>query len=1133
VTALLVWVVLAQVQVTSTFDDGAIIGRVCDDTDGNGRCDEGEPGLAGVQVALETGLVSLTDALGRYHLAAVSARVPDASHGGRLLPGRHRLGVDPRWLPEGTTASPAAATLEVPMGALVLQDFALQRPHREAPALALGGATPTLSLAANHLEWTVQLSAVEGMTVTVRGRQVEGGLAVLDLEAGHHEVPVAALGAGRLELSVLPIDVVRRASSVLVIPRPLRRIGQLSVDAAGTVRGQLDGEARARVGAVEVRAGRPFQVPPGPVLFSLSHPLAGTWTEAVDRLRPHGAFALGLLDLEASFDPQRRQFHVAGRGAASGRASLLGFELAAEIDLRDTDVEQLTRGQTNELAQARSIAVFERQLELLQVPPTFGDASATVASNPSGGRFRAELSREGWGRLGYGSTRLFFSDGEIGRAYRALQGGFVDLKTPTDASPFGLELRAVAAPAQTDVVTGLGHRAAHERFESTGGSLFFLAHQSVVQGSEVLRVEWRDSVTGLALRELHLTRLRDYSLEATSGRVLLAQPLSFLASPSLLTTDPLSAGVQAVLVADYEYLVTDPGGAVLGGELRARAGAVNLVVGAEQDGAYRLLRGRADARIGPVELSAELARSQGVADGLLWSRDGGLTHLAPSSPAGLDPEGWAATLRARTGGLFNRGFWDLSGRFRDTGYEDLGGLGRLRQLSLRGEQPLGPVIVTALADLRDAPQPRDPFSGARLRGRLLGGGVGFEQPGWGVRLEARELSQIGTSAAGVEGPERGGLSLGLSGRYRLTPWLQLRAGFRQQLLEHGNTGFDDTFASVGADVTPVEGVTVGLRGGWGPVTGALAWGVISATRGAQTWYGAQSLDVDSPGASDRRLVTGVREQLDASTSVFAEDVSATDVDGLRLARAVGLTQRFDDALSLTARYERGARAVDGLVPEAVRDAGGLTAAWESSRLRLFARGEARVEQGRVAQYLANAGGELALLDTLTATVRVDFVHTSTGGHLGSRTLDAVAGLAWRFGAGALIGRYTFRRELLGGTELVQHLISVLPTVRLGDRFSLGAGGHLAVGPGSVLVSASLRPAVRLVAGLELAAEGALRSSAPDAGSLAALRGEVGYRFDHRFFLGAGYSVFGFSGTGIEAGATASTNRLSLRTEVAY
>jgi hypothetical protein len=75
--------------------------------------------------------------------------------------------------------------------------------------------------------------------------------------------------------------------------------------------------------------------------------------------------------------------------------------------------------------------------------------------------------------------------------------------------------------------------------------------------------------------------------------------------------------------------------------------------------------------------------------------------------------------------------------------------------------------------------------------------------------------------------------------------------------------------------------------------------------------------------------------------------------------------------------------------------------------------------------------------------------------------------------------------------------------------------------------------VRVWKGLELGAEVARRSSAPGGGELTALRGEAGYRFKSQIFVGAGYTAFGFTGTGLDAGAAGSKDRVYLRLEAAY
>ncbi len=1124
-SAVLLLAALAQAPLSSQFDDGAILGRVCEDLDGDGACGREEPGVSGARVLLETGLEAVTDTDGRFHLAAVGARAPDDFAGARLQPGRHRLKIDPSSLAPGWEGTERGRTVELPMGASVLVDLALRRATTTAPTRS--AALPEVRRAQGRLEYELAWAPGPGESLSIDGRAAEDGRAWVQLSPGPNTFLVAASSEGRLRLWTTVVELVPRRESALVVPGGLERLGELSWVAGGEVVVALRPGAAVSLGGAALPLdaqgqGRATQAGDEVELVLVTS--SGRWQERLRRAGTTGFFAVGLLDLEANVDVRTGAFAVFGRGAAAARASFAGFKVNAEVDLRDTDVATLS---PQLLLQARRVDVFARQLEARNSQLAWADASATVASNPSEGRLRLELSREGWGRLGFGSTRWFQAAADAGRAHRAVQGAFLELRTPTVETPWGAELRAVAAPAQADLLTGLVRRPMHERFESTGGSLFFLSRATVVQGSEVVRVEWRDAVTQLPLRDVHLQRLRDYTLDALSGRVLLARPLSFVAAESLLGSDPPTAGAVAVLVVDYEYLDTGGAtGATLGAEVRGRAGPVSATGSVLRDGDYTLFRGSAAATLGPVSLFAETAHSRGLVEGLAVSTDGGLTSTARQ---GADPgaAGWAVTLRARTRGLFNRGWWDAAWRWRQAGFEDTAQVGALNQLSVRGEQPLGPLLVTALVDLRDMPDPRAPFSGARVTGRTLAGGVGYEARGWGVRLEAREFEQALTEGT------RGGLTLGLSGRYRVAPWLQLRAGYRQQVLAHG--GVDLSFASVGVDVKPSNPVELGLRAGWGPGLGPQAWGTLSYTRGEETWYGVQSLDADAPGSGERRLVTGVRQQVDPTTSVFVEDVSATDVAGLRLARAVGLTQRLGDALSVSARYEHGARALEGLAPSVARNAGGLTLAWERDTVRLFARGEVRDEVGAssLRQLVASGGGEWRAHRDVSVTARALWTHSTLGTQLVDRTVDATAAVAWRAGPATILGRYAYRQNWRASFDERVHVVSVQPSVRLGSRFTLGGGGHLALTQAGPIVSASVRPAVRLWEGLEVAAEGAARSATPDGGSWASLRGEAGYRFDHRFFVGAGYTAFGFSGTGLEGGATGSRDRVYLRTEVAW
>jgi hypothetical protein len=85
-----------------TFDCTDIIGKVFDDRNMNAYQDEGEPGLAGIQVATARGLRVTTDKHGRFHVTC--AAVPNEIRGSNFI-----MKVDDRTLPSGyrmTTENP-------------------------------------------------------------------------------------------------------------------------------------------------------------------------------------------------------------------------------------------------------------------------------------------------------------------------------------------------------------------------------------------------------------------------------------------------------------------------------------------------------------------------------------------------------------------------------------------------------------------------------------------------------------------------------------------------------------------------------------------------------------------------------------------------------------------------------------------------------------------------------------------------------------------------------------------------------------------------------------------------------------------------------------------------------------------
>ncbi|HSP78344.1 MAG TPA: flagellar motor protein, partial [Myxococcaceae bacterium] len=775
-------------------------------------------------------------------------------------------------------------------------------------------------------------------------------------------------------------------------------------------------------------------------------------------------FAVGLLDVEATYAPATGDFRLRGRGAAHVEARLGPLALAGEVDLRDTDVDTLRGLPVADWLRPRLPRLGRAPDPDLTVAE-WGDESVGLTSNPAESRLRLEVRHERYGRVGLGTYRALQAEGEVGRYHRPLFGPYAELTAELGPVRAGVE---AFAGGLADPTRRLSAVPAYEELRATGGSLYYLGAGPVAEGSELLRVEVRDGLTGLPLAERHLVRGRDYDIDYVAGRILLARPLSFLAGAPLLRSDALVAAPEPVLTAQYATLTLGDAADAVGGEAWAEWGSGRVAVSAvrepREDGAdFLLLSGRARTTLGGYTLLAEVARSRGVGvaagfHGL--SDDGGLTFLRPEAPRpGLG--GDALGLRLRGPALFGVGSVDAAFRRRSAGYSDGTHLDTapFRQVSLRAVQPLGPWRLTLLGDDRLAVEPRRPFSETSLGARTLGVGLDYEGAGWGVGLSVRDGSLRAPEVPG-EGPllEGGRTSAGVEGHLWVHPRVRLSAAHRQALVLRGEGPgrFDDSFRSAGVDVSLDDEASVGVRGGWGPELGPLAWVRGQWRRGQETHYGSYSVDVEGPDVGAGRAVSGARTELAEGTSVFVEDVASHDANAVHLARAVGFHQVVFDALQVGGRYERGMRHPLELPSSLRRDAAGLFGQLVLERLRASGHVELRFERGTPVrggtepvertQAVVMLAAEAVLREDLSLSGRLNYARTWSPEVLEGRLLEGYAALAWRPGPFLVVARYGLTRELLPGPRAVfgertSQVFSLLPAVRLGERFALAAGLH--------------------------------------------------------------------------------------------
>ncbi|MGC4113466.1 MAG: hypothetical protein QM765_02105 [Myxococcales bacterium] len=1181
-------------------DTGVIVGRVCEDRDGDSTCSSDEPGIARARVVLSDGTYATTDAQGRYHVAAVPSRRAEISETSiREFYGRVLVKLDMGSLGRaGTPVGGPRRVVETTPAALNQVDFAVKVEAASGTELQKGPRRgPTGEVVAGAFLFHATGQTTPGRTVRVSGVAAtvdEAGVfrADVPLKPGGNFLTIAVEAPhGELVLYRQQVSVVtRHHGGFLFVPQDPRRIATVSlpelqsapaarvrIPVQATPEAEIEIASQKAIAGLDGTAAVEVELQRGEnaLLVKVSVPDEPPVEDTVQVVARGLSVVSGLLSVELSYD-FKGGFDLSGRGSATVQQPLGDFDLAFGIDLDSGDVQDLFGLRTNDetdnpddqlpadpllLFRPREPLAIERALDPERHPPVFGDDGTTGAFNPSGSRLWALLRHPRFGELRLGGFHADYSGVEVGRYERSLFGAQLDAHVPIGpvtinvqghlAPPFPRGGEIPAAPA-------------HDELSGTGGSLFFLRHGSVVPGSEKLRVELRDGATGLPLDERVLERYRDYDIDFPSGRILLAQPLPMASGGGPLLATPLQAH-RPTLIVDYEYRSLE------GERLQAFGGKAGLSVGryvelgvsavkerrfdaSPDETDYLLLGARGRGRVGPVTLAAEVAQSEGtlfaptLTGGFNASDTGGLSFLSAPAMANANPARAWSVRASVSEEMYGAQLW---ARGRDAGFSDGGAQSNVEARQVGGlvRLSLGRFELAARYDDRLGSDPRDPFSGGQLEARdgsLRGSGRFGDLT---VLLEA--------SYGGMQLPEEteqsGRLGVGARLDYAITRELSVNASYQQRVWSHGGglAARDDTFAAVGATWRPKDDLGFSVRGGWGPGVGTQVQVGVERAGEGDVSYGYWSSDVDGPGAGQMVAVSGARRRLDERSDVFVEDLFARDVDSLRTGRAVGLSYAPTRSLTLSARYERGTRLLFTGVPGFNRDSGSARVAWLVSGVRLSGLAEVRRERGASLaekeggvdrwQTVGGASLDARPLPYLSLGARLLATKTRNRGVDETFALEGYAGASLRLEPFVLLASYSIvdRAPALpqsetSGTELV-HLVALRPSVVLFDRLRIGAGIHGAfyrTGGTTAVLAGSIRGAVRIVGGLEAAAEYSRRSSAPEGEALDAFRVEAAYWFDQMLGVALGYNLHGYSGDGVDPRNTGS-DRVYLRLEAAY
>jgi uncharacterized repeat protein (TIGR01451 family) len=190
-----------------------------------------------------------------------------------------------------------------------------------------------------------------------------------------------------------------------------------------------------------------------------------------------------------------------------------------------------------------------RQLDADRHYAVYGDDSTTISDVDTQGALYGRLD---WNRNTalWGNYNTGMTDTEFMQYNRSLYGAKFrhESQEATSYGDSNSELTVFGSQAQS--------AAAHVRFQATGGSLYYLAHTDVVQGSEKVWIEVQRRDTEQVVEREILIEGRDYEVDAIQGRILLSAPLSQVVNdrgPSIIRSAPLE-GDDVFLLVDYEYV---------------------------------------------------------------------------------------------------------------------------------------------------------------------------------------------------------------------------------------------------------------------------------------------------------------------------------------------------------------------------------------------------------------------------------------------------------------------------------------------------------------------------------------------------------------------------------------------------
>lgn len=235
--------------------------------------------------------------------------------------------------------------------------------------------------------------------------------------------------------------------------------------------------------------------------------------------------------------------YIDGRGAFYLKGKIKGeYLLTASADTRERPLKDLFRN-----FDSKDPSYLLRRIDPDMFYPVYGDDSTIVDDAPTQGKFYVKLEK-GDSSIMWGNFQTQWTGTELTQYSRGLYGANLLIR-PDATTKYGERKTFVNAFAAEP-----GTISSREEFRGTGGSLYYLQHLDITQGSENIWVEIRDKDSLMVLERRQLSPAQDYDINYLQGRVVLRSPLPSVADGSTLVQTSTLNGNPVFLVATYEYV---------------------------------------------------------------------------------------------------------------------------------------------------------------------------------------------------------------------------------------------------------------------------------------------------------------------------------------------------------------------------------------------------------------------------------------------------------------------------------------------------------------------------------------------------------------------------------------------------